>query len=54
MAYSKTDPRHAMNRELTGPSMITKIKQGHKSGMADRKSGRKKGVNCSTGRYATK
>lgn len=54
MAYSKLDPRHAMNAERTGSSVFTKVKQGHKSGMADRKSGRKKGVNCSTGRYATK
>lgn len=54
MAYSKSDPRHPMNAERTGPSMVTKIKQGHKSGMKDRKKGRKPAINFSTGPYATK
>ena len=49
MKYSKTDPRHAMNSERTGPSMITKIKQGHKRGMSDRKS--KPKMNMTTGKY---
>ena len=40
--------------EVGANRMVTKIKQGHKSGMADRKKGRKKGVNCSTGKYSTK
>lgn len=54
MAYSKTDPRHAMNRELTGPSVLKKVRPAKSYGMKDRKAGRKKGVNCSTGKYSTK
>ena len=54
MAYAKSDPRHPMNRELTGPSTVQKMRPSKSYGMKDRKSGRKKGVNCSTGKYSTK
>jgi len=52
MAYAKSDPRHPMNAERTGGSTVTVVKKrpAKSYGMKDRK----KGVNCSTGRYATK
>ena len=53
MAYSKSDPRHPMNAERTGRSSVEKIVNIAKPKRRPTPPKRKKGVNCSTGKYST-
>lgn len=60
MAYKKSDPRHAMNRERTGASTMTvdiatpTSRPKRVNGMATPTSRPKNRINCSTGKFATK
>jgi hypothetical protein len=52
MAYTAQSKTGSAERPASAG--VKKLRPASSYGMKDRKSGRKKGVNCSTGRYATK